>query len=143
MSYHFYQVATRWYRSPELLYGARLYDSAVDIWAVGCIFGEMLNNSPLFPGEMDIDQLYCVLRVLGTPTSEVRCRHGNESDKFHYCSRDNSDTFDYCIRDNSDTFDYCTRYNSDTFDYCTRDNSDTFDYCTAHNIDWWKSTFWA
>eukprot|EP01137_Pigoraptor_chileana_P011306 Opistho-2@61952 len=63
-----HQVATRWYRAPELLYGARRYDAGVDMWAVGTIFGELLNNSPLFPGESDIDQLYCVLRVLGTPS---------------------------------------------------------------------------
>ncbi|PFX17201.1 Cyclin-dependent kinase 20 [Stylophora pistillata] len=52
-----HQVATRWYRAPELLYGARKYDEGVDLWAVGCIFGELLNNSPLFPGESDITQL--------------------------------------------------------------------------------------
>uniref|UniRef100_A0A8C8SW25 Cyclin-dependent kinase 20 n=1 Tax=Pelusios castaneus TaxID=367368 RepID=A0A8C8SW25_9SAUR len=62
-----HQVATRWYRAPELLYGARKYDEGVDLWAVGCIFAELLNNSPLFPGENDIEQLCCVLRVLGTP----------------------------------------------------------------------------
>lgn len=44
-----HQVATRWYRAPELLYGARYYTSAIDIWSIGCIFGEMLNTSPLFP----------------------------------------------------------------------------------------------
>ncbi|XP_076860125.1 cyclin-dependent kinase 20 isoform X2 [Brachyhypopomus gauderio] len=66
-----HQVATRWYRAPELLYGARKYDEGVDLWAVGCIFGELLNNSPLFPGENDIEQLCCVLRVLGTPNQEV------------------------------------------------------------------------
>ncbi|XP_069785359.1 cyclin-dependent kinase 20 isoform X2 [Narcine bancroftii] len=66
-----HQVATRWYRAPELLYGARKYDEGVDIWAVGCIFGELLNNSPLFPGENDIEQLCCVLRVLGTPNEEI------------------------------------------------------------------------
>lgn len=63
-----HQVATRWYRAPELLYGARGYDETVDMWAVGCILAEMLNNSPLFPGENDIDQLSCVFRLLGTPT---------------------------------------------------------------------------
>ncbi|XP_068780208.1 cyclin-dependent kinase 20 [Struthio camelus] len=63
-----HQVATRWYRAPELLYGARHYDEGVDLWAVGCIFGELLNLSPLFPGENDIEQLCCVLRALGTPT---------------------------------------------------------------------------
>uniref|UniRef100_A0A8C6PWU2 Cyclin-dependent kinase 20 n=1 Tax=Nothobranchius furzeri TaxID=105023 RepID=A0A8C6PWU2_NOTFU len=59
-----------WYRAPELLYGARKYDEGVDLWAVGCIFGELLNSSPLFPGENDIEQLCCVLRVLGTPTRD-------------------------------------------------------------------------
>ncbi|KAK2547019.1 Cyclin-dependent kinase 20 [Acropora cervicornis] len=60
-------LARVWYMAPELLYGARLYDEGVDLSAVGCIFGELLNNSPLFPGESDIAQLYCVLRVRGTP----------------------------------------------------------------------------
>lgn len=66
-----HQVATRWYRAPELLYGARVYDEGVDLWAVGCIFGELINNSPLFPGENDIDQLCCVTRILGTPNEKV------------------------------------------------------------------------
>ncbi|KAI8925364.1 kinase-like domain-containing protein [Entophlyctis helioformis] len=66
-----HQVATRWYRAPELLYGARKYDAGVDLWAVGCIFGELLNHSPLFPGQNDIDQLYCVISILGTPTRET------------------------------------------------------------------------
>ncbi|VDL99315.1 unnamed protein product [Schistocephalus solidus] len=65
-----HQVATRWYRAPELLYGARNYSLSVDLWSVGAIFGEMLNNSPLFPGENDIEQLWFVIRVLGTPTEE-------------------------------------------------------------------------
>ncbi|XP_017383981.1 cyclin-dependent kinase 20 isoform X9 [Cebus imitator] len=71
-----HQVATsslprRWYRAPELLYGARQYDQGVDLWAVGCIMGELLNGSPLFPGENDIEQLCCVLRILGTPSPQV------------------------------------------------------------------------
>ncbi|XP_072765154.1 cyclin-dependent kinase 20 [Anoplolepis gracilipes] len=65
-----HQVATRWYRAPELLYGARYYTSAIDMWSIGCIFGEMLNTSPLFPGETDIEQLAIVLKYLGSPTSE-------------------------------------------------------------------------
>lgn len=44
-----HQVATRWYRAPELLYGSRNYTPAVDIWAAGCIYGEILVRSPLFP----------------------------------------------------------------------------------------------
>ncbi|XP_069689197.1 cyclin-dependent kinase 20 [Periplaneta americana] len=66
-----HQVATRWYRAPELLYGARYYTEAVDLWAVGCILGELLTNSPLFPGETDIEQLAIVLKTLGTPTTET------------------------------------------------------------------------
>ncbi|CAK9824087.1 Cyclin-dependent kinase 20 [Anthophora retusa] len=66
-----HQIATRWYRAPELLYGARYYTSAIDMWSVGCILGELLNKSPLFPGETDIEQLAIVLKYLGTPTSET------------------------------------------------------------------------
>lgn len=44
-----HQVATRWYRAPELLYGSRHYDQSVDLWAVGCIFAEMINKTALFP----------------------------------------------------------------------------------------------
>ena len=66
-----HQVATRWYRAPELLYGSRNYTEAVDLWSVGCIFGELLNNSPIFPGENDIDQLGIVIRILGSPSERV------------------------------------------------------------------------
>ncbi|XP_015916105.1 cyclin-dependent kinase 20 [Parasteatoda tepidariorum] len=66
-----HQVATRWYRSPELLYGSRSYNEAVDLWAIGCIFGEMLNKFPLFRGENDIEQLCLVLQTLGTPSEEI------------------------------------------------------------------------
>ncbi|XP_063973425.1 cyclin-dependent kinase 20-like [Diachasmimorpha longicaudata] len=66
-----HQVATRWYRAPELLYGSKLYSSSIDMWSIGCIIAEMINNSPLFPGESDIEQLAMVLRQLGTPTVET------------------------------------------------------------------------
>ena len=55
------------FRAPELLYGSRNYTEAVDLWSVGCIFGELLNNSPIFPGENDIDQLGIVIKILGSP----------------------------------------------------------------------------
>uniref|UniRef100_A0A224XFJ1 Cyclin-dependent kinase 20 n=1 Tax=Panstrongylus lignarius TaxID=156445 RepID=A0A224XFJ1_9HEMI len=61
------QVATRWYRAPELLYGTKKYTEAIDLWAVGCIFAELINKKPLFPGETDIDQLAVVIKSLGTP----------------------------------------------------------------------------
>uniref|UniRef100_A0A674GN38 Cyclin-dependent kinase 20 n=1 Tax=Taeniopygia guttata TaxID=59729 RepID=A0A674GN38_TAEGU len=62
-----HQVATRWYRAPELLYGARRYDEGVDLWAAGCILGELITLAPLFPGDTDLEQLCRVLSALGTP----------------------------------------------------------------------------
>ncbi|CAK0784276.1 hypothetical protein CVIRNUC_007480 [Coccomyxa viridis] len=59
-------VATRWYRAPELLLGSRRYGPAADMWAVGCIFAEMLGMCPLFPGESDFDQLGRVVEILGS-----------------------------------------------------------------------------
>ena len=53
-------VATRWYRAPELLLGTTIYGKEVDIWAIGCIIGEITDGDPLFPGESEIDQLFCV-----------------------------------------------------------------------------------
>jgi len=50
-------VATRWYRSPELLLSDR-YNREVDIWAIGCIMGELTDGEPLFPGESEVDQLF-------------------------------------------------------------------------------------
>ncbi|CAH2233721.1 cyclin-dependent kinase 20 [Pararge aegeria] len=75
-----HQVATRWYRAPELLYGARYYSEKVDIWAVGCIIAEMITKQPLFAGESDIEQLAIVLQRLGTPTEESWPRHSELPD---------------------------------------------------------------
>lgn len=62
-------VATRWYRAPELLLGSTKYTKAVDVWAIGCIMGELVDGQPLFPGESEIDQLYIIQQVLGPLTS--------------------------------------------------------------------------
>ncbi|KAJ3903542.1 kinase-like domain-containing protein [Lentinula edodes] len=64
------QVITRWYRPPELLFGARYYSSAVDIWSVGCIFAELMLRTPYLAGESDMDQLKTIFRALGTPTEQ-------------------------------------------------------------------------
>ncbi|CAM6083177.1 unnamed protein product [Calypogeia fissa] len=64
-------VGTRWYKAPELLYGATKYGMGIDIWAVGCIFGELLWGKPLFPGLNDIDQLSRLVRILGSPNEEI------------------------------------------------------------------------
>lgn len=64
-------VGTRWYKAPELLYGANKYGKGLDMWAVGCIFAELLSGKPLFPGIMDIDQLSRIVRVLGAPNEII------------------------------------------------------------------------
>uniref|UniRef100_A0AC35F7W7 Protein kinase domain-containing protein n=1 Tax=Panagrolaimus sp. PS1159 TaxID=55785 RepID=A0AC35F7W7_9BILA len=63
-------VVTRWYRSPELLFGMRKYGTGVDIWACACIFGELFLRHPLFIGESDISQLTRIFDVLGVPNEQ-------------------------------------------------------------------------
>jgi cyclin-dependent kinase 7 len=63
-----HQVITRWYRPPELLFGARYYSTAVDVWSVGCIFAELMLRTPYLPGDSDVNQLQTIFRALGTPT---------------------------------------------------------------------------
>jgi cell division cycle 2-like protein len=57
-------VVTLWYRAPELLLGTDKYDEKVDIWSVGCIFGELLKNSPILPGKNEVDELSKVCHPL-------------------------------------------------------------------------------
>ncbi|CAF1277426.1 unnamed protein product [Adineta ricciae] len=58
-------VATRWYRAPELLVGDRQYGTAVDVWAIGCVFCELYSGIPIWPGKSDVDQLYLIRKTLG------------------------------------------------------------------------------
>lgn len=66
-----HEVVTLWYRAPEILLGARHYSTPVDVWSIGCIFAEMVTGKPLFPGDSEIDQLFKIFRILGTPNEEV------------------------------------------------------------------------
>ena len=70
MKTYTHEVVTLWYRAPEILLGTKHYSTPVDIWSVGCIFAEMAQKRPLFQGDSEIDQLFKVFRVLGTPTEE-------------------------------------------------------------------------
>ncbi|KAI9661173.1 MAG: hypothetical protein M1821_009500 [Bathelium mastoideum] len=63
-------VVTLWYRAPELLLGTSVYDFAVDIWSLGCIFAELLTKDPLFQGARELDQLLKIFELLGPPTSD-------------------------------------------------------------------------
>ncbi|GAA5988293.1 hypothetical protein JCM10908_002152 [Rhodotorula pacifica] len=64
-------VVTLWYRAPELLFGATEYSTAVDIWSIGCIFGELILREPLLPGRGEIDQVNKIFKLLGRPTEEM------------------------------------------------------------------------
>jgi len=63
-------VATRWYRAPEVMLNAKGYTKALDIWSVGCILGEMINNKPMFPGKHYLDQICKIQEVLGSPSKD-------------------------------------------------------------------------
>ncbi|GMM53697.1 TFIIH complex serine/threonine-protein kinase subunit [Maudiozyma humilis] len=64
-------VVTRWYRAPELLFGAKHYTYAVDVWSIGVIFAELMLRIPYLPGQDDVNQMEVTFRALGTPTDKV------------------------------------------------------------------------
>jgi glycogen synthase kinase 3 beta len=63
-------ICSRYYRAPELIFGATFYTTQIDTWSAGCVITEMLLGHPLFPGESGVDQLVEIIKVLGTPTRE-------------------------------------------------------------------------
>ena len=65
------EIVTLWYRAPELLLGSKYYDASVDIWSLACILAEIHTLSPLFLGDSEIDQLFKIFTIMGTPTNEV------------------------------------------------------------------------
>ncbi|KAL1725314.1 kinase-like protein, partial [Schizophyllum commune] len=73
-------VATRWYRAPEIMLAFRRYNTAIDVWSIGCIFAELLLGKPLFKGKewYLVDQLNKILDVLGSPDEFVISRIGSE-----------------------------------------------------------------
>ena len=58
-------------RAPEILLGQDMYTEAVDMWAAGCIFGELLRNEPLFPARAEVDTLDLMARLLGAPNARI------------------------------------------------------------------------
>ncbi|KAB8232180.1 CDC2/CDK family serine/threonine-protein kinase [Aspergillus alliaceus] len=63
-------VVTRWYRPPELLLQLRRYTTAIDMWGVGCVFGEMFKGKPILAGTSDLNQAQLIFNLVGTPTEE-------------------------------------------------------------------------
>jgi len=66
-----HEVVTLWYRAPEVLLGGKQYSTPVDIWSIGCIFFELVTKGPLFPGDSEIDELFKIFRLLGTPCEQT------------------------------------------------------------------------
>ncbi|CAN6825630.1 unnamed protein product, partial [Brassica oleracea] len=74
-------ICSRFYRAPELIFGATEYTTSIDIWSAGCVLAELLLGQPLFPGENAVDQLVEIIKVLGTPTrEEIRCMNPHYTD---------------------------------------------------------------
>ncbi|MCP9258654.1 Cyclin-dependent kinase 10 [Dirofilaria immitis] len=67
------RVVTLWYRSPELLFGAKEQNTGVDMWATGCILGELLIHRPLLPGKLNLIRYHInrIIDLLGTPTEKI------------------------------------------------------------------------
>ncbi|XP_026145371.1 glycogen synthase kinase-3 beta-like [Carassius auratus] len=63
-------ICSRYYRAPELIFGATDYTSNIDIWSAGCVLAELLLGQPIFPGDSGVDQLVEIIKILGTPTRE-------------------------------------------------------------------------
>jgi len=113
-------VVTIWYRAPELILGARHYTKAIDVWSVGCIFGELLTGKPLFKGDelrmekktipFQKNQMLKIIEVLGNPNkadwpdidllpdysalSSIKSHYNNLSSIFNSCHITNDLAFD-------------------------------------------------
>jgi cyclin-dependent kinase len=66
-----HEVVTLWYRPPDVLMGSTHYTSTIDVWSTGCIYAEMVNGKPLFPGSSNQDELLRIFKVLGTPNEKI------------------------------------------------------------------------
>jgi len=63
-------ICSRYYRAPELIFGATDYSPAIDVWSTGCVIAEIVIGQPIFPGESASDQLVEIIKILGTPTKQ-------------------------------------------------------------------------
>jgi len=74
-------ICSRYYRAPELIFGATNYTTNIDIWSTGCVMAELMLGQPLFPGESGIDQLVEIIKVLGTPSrDQIKTMNPNYQD---------------------------------------------------------------
>jgi len=71
-------VSTRWYRAPELLLGSEDYTMSVDMWAIGCIFAELLTRKPFLPGADTENQLKLIVNMIGSPDKDLLSFYNSE-----------------------------------------------------------------
>uniref|UniRef100_A0A8D3DBF0 Glycogen synthase kinase-3 beta n=1 Tax=Scophthalmus maximus TaxID=52904 RepID=A0A8D3DBF0_SCOMX len=57
-------ICSRYYRAPELIFGATDYTSSIDVWSAGCVLAELLLGQPIFPGDSGVDQLVEIIKVM-------------------------------------------------------------------------------
>ena len=67
----YHETLTNSNSSPELLLNSDLYSLPIDMWSVGCIFGELLLSRPLFPGQTEIQQMSHISTLLGAPNASI------------------------------------------------------------------------
>mmetsp|Transcript_9020 Transcript_9020/g.23664 ORF Transcript_9020/g.23664 Transcript_9020/m.23664 type:complete len:415 (-) Transcript_9020:1743-2987(-) len=78
-------ICSRYYRAPELIFGATDYSTAIDTWSAGCVMAELMLGHPVFPGESCVDQLVEIIKVLGTPTKdEILAMNSSYTELFKY-----------------------------------------------------------
>nr|CAD2165406.1 unnamed protein product [Meloidogyne enterolobii]CAD2172416.1 unnamed protein product [Meloidogyne enterolobii]CAD2179794.1 unnamed protein product [Meloidogyne enterolobii] len=63
-------ICSRYYRAPELIFGATDYTTKIDVWSAGTVLAELLLGQPFFPGDSGVDQLVEIIKVLGTPSRD-------------------------------------------------------------------------
>lgn len=86
------EVVTLWYRAPDVLFGSSTYTSAIDMWSVGCIMGELYRGKPLFMGKDNEDQLKKIFKFLGTPRSNFRT-YCNSRERSTICLKASPDKY--------------------------------------------------
>jgi len=77
-------ICSRYYRAPELIFGATDYTPAIDVWSTGCVIAELLLGEPIFPGDSSLDQLVEIIKILGTPTQDQVKEMNPKSDEFKF-----------------------------------------------------------
>jgi len=77
-------ICSRYYRAPELIFGATEYNTAIDVWSTGCVIAEIVIGQPIYPGESASDQLVEIIKVLGTPTKQQILEMNPEYNEFKF-----------------------------------------------------------